>query len=104
MRSTISQLITQRMQLITTLESLPGIGKIIGGNHANFILAPISGKDGKPDNERSFGIYKALAECEGVVVRYRGTEVGCEGCVRITVGTEEENRVLVEKLSKLLVE
>ena len=47
-------------------------------------------------------MYKELAENEGVVVRFRGREYGCEGCLRITVGSEEENRQLVEKMKLVL--
>jgi histidinol-phosphate aminotransferase len=43
-----------------------------------------------------------LAEEEGVVVRYRGNELGCQGCLRITVGTEEENAIALQKLKKAL--
>ena len=82
------------------------MGKAIGGNHANFLVVPILGpggaENGKPDNTRSERVYKELAEKEGVVVRFRGKEYGCEGCLRITVGTEEENRVLSEKLKLIL--
>jgi len=37
-----------------------------------------------------------------VVVRYRGSELGCQGCLRITVGTEEENKTVLAKLEKVL--
>ena len=47
-------------------------------------------------------MYKELAEKEGIVVRFRGKEYGCDGCLRITVGTEEENRVLIDKLKDVL--
>jgi histidinol-phosphate aminotransferase len=47
-------------------------------------------------------VYKALAEENGVVVRYRGGEMGCQGCLRITVGTEEENEVVLSKLGDVL--
>ena len=55
-----------------------------------------------PDNVRAQKVYKTLAEGENVVVRYRGSEIGCPGCLRITVGTEEENAVALEKLRKTL--
>jgi histidinol-phosphate aminotransferase len=38
----------------------------------------------------------------GVVVRYRGNELGCDGCLRITIGTEEENAMAVEKLQEAM--
>lgn len=41
----------------------------------------------------------------GVVTRYRGTELHCSECLRVTVGTEEENqqflRLLVETWGKI---
>ena len=101
-----------------------GLGEVIGGNHANFVLVRILEKPNssnsnsnsnsnfdssgtragalKPDNTRSEAVYKELAEREGVVVRFRGREYGCEGCLRITVGSEEENGVLIRKLGEVL--
>ena len=78
----------------------------IGGNDANFVLFPILAKEGetrgRPDNERAVKVYRAMAEEEGVVVRYRGGEWGCEGCLRVTVGSEEELRVLIRRLEEVL--
>ena len=34
-----------------------------------------------------------------LIVRDRSTTKGCEGCLRITVGTPEENRKLLEIIS-----
>lgn len=66
------------------------------------ILERGKGRNGKPDNQRAQKVYKTMAEEEGVVVRYRGGEPGCEGCLRVTVGSEEENSVVVGKLRKTL--
>ena len=83
-----------------------GVGTSIGSSDANFVLAPIlerdMGSNRKPDSKRAQRVYKALAEEEGVVVRYRGNEPGCAGCLRITVGTEEENAVVIKKLEEML--
>ena len=38
---------------------------------------------------------------EGMMVRYRGSEVGCVRCLRIT-GTEEKNAIALTKLKKTL--
>ncbi|KAK4685184.1 histidinol-phosphate aminotransferase, partial [Tremellales sp. Uapishka_1] len=92
---------SSRTTLISALKSKPGIGRILGGNHANFILVEIL-EDGKPSNRRAQAVYKTMAESLGVVVRFRGNERGCEGCLRITVGTEEECKAVVERLRELL--
>ncbi|KAF5345162.1 hypothetical protein D9758_009648 [Tetrapyrgos nigripes] len=106
MRKNIQTLVSNRSSLLQALARLAplGVGSAIGGNDANFVVIPILSKgDGrKPDNTRSQKVYKALAEENKVVVRYRGGEPGCEGCLRITVGTEEENRVVVESLEAVL--
>ena len=105
MKSKLDTLKTSRTTLLFTFTSLAhlGLGTSIGGNHANFVLIPIleKGTD-KPDSERAHKVYKALAEENGVVVRYRGSEPGCKGCLRITVGTDEENEIVLEKLEKVL--
>ncbi|KAI0287693.1 pyridoxal phosphate-dependent transferase [Russula brevipes] len=78
--------------------------KLLSSLHdANFILIPVLARGGSvPDNARAQRVYVTLAEEEGVVVRYRGGELGCRGCLRITVGTEEENAVALRKLKKTL--
>ncbi|KAF7726670.1 histidinol-phosphate transaminase [Apophysomyces ossiformis] len=104
MRDYRARLIQQRSELMQKLQNFPvqGIGRILGANDANFILVQILDKENKPCNERSQRVYKELAESLGVVVRFRGKEYGCDGCVRITVGTEEENKVLLAKLEEAL--
>lgn len=49
-------------------------------------------------------IYYSLATKSGVVIRFRGTELGCQGCLRITVGTHEENDVLIAKFEETINE
>lgn len=106
MQTKVSTLVSSRKILLEGLALLRplGLGASIGGNDANFVMVPILDKNGngKGDNTRAQKIYKTLAEEEGVVVRFRGSEPGCVGCVRITVGTEEENAVVLRKLGELL--
>lgn len=58
---------------------------------ANFLLVKVSDAN---------GIYKKLAD-KGVIVRNRNSVSLCAGCLRITVGTDEENKTLIETLNKL---
>ncbi|KAJ6469467.1 histidinol-phosphate aminotransferase [Mycena sanguinolenta] len=104
MRNKISTLIASRKTLLADLAALAslGVGPNIGGNDANFVVVPILDSNGKPDNARAQGLYRSLAEENGVVVRYRGNEPGCEGCVRISIGTEEENTTAITMIRKVL--
>ena len=110
MRDKIRTLLASRDKLKASLEKLAylGVGQSIGGNDANFLLIPIlDPKTGTPDNTRSVRVYKTLAEEKGanescVVVRYRGGEPGCEGCLRMTVGTDDENAMLLKRLVRVL--
>ena len=104
-RENVEKLKASRAKLLSSLHALKelGLGRAIGAQDANFILIPVLAHDGSvPDNARAGRVYKTLAEEEGVVVRYRGSEIGCAGCLRITVGTEEENAVALTKLKKTL--
>lgn len=105
MRKKIETLVSSRASLITDLSGLAplGLGSPIGANDANFLMVPVFSKGGRqPDNSRSQKIYRVLAEENGVVVRFRGGEAGCEGCLRITVGSDEENKTVVRKLGEVL--
>lgn len=106
MRTKVNTLVTSRASLLQALASLAplGLGPSIGANHANFVVVPVLKRDGTPtpDNARAQRVYRTLAEENGVVVRFRGNEPGCDACLRITVGTEEENRTVIQKLEEVL--
>ena len=57
---------------------------------------------GKPSNEIALQVYERLAEDRRVVVRFRGKEKWCEGCLRITIGTEDEVERFLKELSAVL--
>ncbi|KAF8605713.1 histidinol-phosphate aminotransferase [Ceratobasidium sp. AG-I] len=107
MQDKIRILSANRAHLIEGLAKLSalGVGAVIGGNHANFVMVPVLSKEGgEPDNGRSNAVYKRLAEELGVVVRFRGNEYGCKGCLRITVGSDEEIKIVLERLEQTLAE
>jgi histidinol-phosphate aminotransferase len=60
-------------------------------SEANFLLIKI---------DRAREKYQRLIQT-GVVVRDRSSVILCQDCLRITVGTPEENQQLVEALKKL---
>ncbi|CAI7573724.1 unnamed protein product [Penicillium discolor] len=97
-----SQIIAQRDRLLTELPTIPGVGQFLGGSDANFLLVQILDAEDRPSNVTALAAYEAMAEKRGVVVRFRGKELGCEGCLRITVGTEAEVTKFLEELRIVL--
>lgn len=90
MRKNTRKIVEQRDRLLVELPKVKGIGRFRGGTASNFLLVEVLDKEGKPDNVMALKVYERLAENRGVVVRFRGKEYGCLGCLRITVGTEAE--------------
>ncbi|KAF8857236.1 histidinol-phosphate aminotransferase [Acephala macrosclerotiorum] len=90
MRGNRSNILAQRDRLLKELPKVKGVGRFRGGTASNFLLVEILDMQGKPDNVTALEVYERLAENRGVVVRFRGREHGCLGCLRITVGTEPE--------------
>ncbi|KAG7004752.1 histidinol-phosphate aminotransferase [Physcia stellaris] len=92
MKANRQKILEQRERMLKELPEIPGIGRFLGGADSNFLLVEIldRGDGGKPCNRIALALYERLAETRGVVVRFRGKEVGCEGCLRITVGTAQE--------------
>ncbi len=86
----IRQLVTMREQLAVYLGGLPVVQKVYPSD-ANFLLV-------KMENARA--VYERLLE-DGIVVRDRSKVELCEGCLRITVGTEKENSELLNALRAL---
>lgn len=107
MRNKIQTLLATRAAFVRAFTSAPfpelGVGEPIGAPDANFVIVPILDvKTRKPDNGRAHTVYKTLAETMGVVVRFRGNEPGCEGCLRIAIGTEQDMETVLEKLKQVL--
>lgn len=79
-QSNVDMILAEREFLLRSLRSMPAIKKI-HHTDANFILFVIP---------KSKEIYKVMAD-RGIVCRYRGSELHCDDCLRVTVGTHEEN-------------
>ncbi|EAW07424.1 histidinol-phosphate transaminase [Aspergillus clavatus NRRL 1] len=106
MRQYREQIIAQRDRMVQELPQIPGVGRLLGGQASNFLLVEMLDKPasvgGKPSNVVALAAYEAMAEKRGVVVRFRGKELGCEGCLRITVGTEAEVTRFLQELRDVL--
>ena len=86
----IQSLLRGRDYLNTELPKLPFVEKTYPSD-SNFILVKVN------DANR---LYNKLA-LKGVIVRNRNTVSLCAGCLRITVGTDEENEILIETLRNI---
>ncbi|SCU88447.1 LADA_0E10198g1_1 [Lachancea dasiensis] len=103
MKMTVDDVSQQRIRVLNELTSLKQTADTqIGGLDANFIMIRILGADGKPCNKTAKALYHKLASESKIVVRFRGTEYGCEGCLRITIGTSEENDFLIKEFAATL--
>ena len=85
----VEQIINQRGQLQECLQEFGFVQKIHSSD-SNFLLVRV----GRPRHLYEFLLNK------GIVIRNRSSVPLCEGCVRITVGTPEENRMLCEALKE----
>ncbi|ROW00922.1 hypothetical protein VSDG_02660 [Cytospora chrysosperma] len=104
MRANRARLVAQRDRLVAELPGIPGVGRLRGGVESNFLMYEMLNAEGEPDNKTALAVYESLAETKGVVVRFRGKEHGCAGCLRITVGTEAEVTRFLESIRKALAE
>ncbi|HEX9930552.1 MAG TPA: histidinol-phosphate transaminase [Pyrinomonadaceae bacterium] len=84
----VAEIVRQRELLAAELQKFSFVTRIYPSD-ANFLLIKTS--DANP-------IYKYLVE-QKIVVRNRTNVELCEGCLRITIGTPEENRTLLSVLS-----
>jgi len=87
----IQDILAEREFLKGELEKLPFVQRI-HPSHANFLLVQI------PNANQ---VYDDLIE-EKVIVRNRAKVLLCADCLRITVGTREENEALLKALSKVV--
>ena len=81
----IKETVTEREKLRAELSQIPSVLSIYPSD-ANFILV-------KTENPTE--IYQFFVE-RGIIVRDRSKVALCEGCLRITIGTPQENTVLME--------
>ncbi len=88
-KAVVNELIDARDMLADRLASLPCVVKVHRSD-ANFLLAEFTDAD---------TMYRKLKE-EGVIVRNRSRVNLCGNCLRITVGSDEENELLIEKISR----
>lgn len=86
----VELLIKERDSLSRELSALPYVSRVWPSD-ANFLLVTLP-------NAR--WAYQSLVE-KGIIVRDRSRVLHCENSLRITIGTPEENRILMDALREL---
>ncbi|MGC8804051.1 MAG: histidinol-phosphate transaminase, partial [Bacteroidales bacterium] len=88
----VKTILQNRQWLVDALASIQGVERIYPSD-ANFVLVKI---------KFATQIYQKLVE-QKIIVRNRSNVHLCDNCLRITVGTAEENAKLVAALKKLVL-
>jgi histidinol-phosphate aminotransferase len=86
----VDEILTQRDKLVKALKALKIVDKVYPSD-ANFILVRV--KDAP-------GTYQYLMD-QKIIVRDRSRVTLCYNCIRITVGTPDENEKIIQALKKL---
>ncbi len=87
MQQQLRMILSERNRLQQALPELSGIRKVYPTD-ANFLLVDVGD---------ATALYQQLVD-RGIIVRNRTTVTLCQGCLRITVGTPEENNILLDAL------
>ncbi len=88
-QSRINEIIEEKERLLKLLPDLPMVVKVYPSS-TNFILVKTTDSN---------SLYKYLIQ-NGIVVRNRDMETNCKGCIRITVGLDDENNRLIDAWKK----
>ena len=88
-RKVVEELVAARDKLGERLSALECVRRVHPSD-ANFLLVEVTDAG---------ALYEFLKSC-GVIVRNRSRVALCGNCLRITVGTDEENDLLIEKMTE----
>jgi histidinol-phosphate aminotransferase len=86
----VKNLLEQREVVVAALEKMAYVTKIYPSD-SNFVLFRLA--------DRAQAAYKTMAD-GGVVTRFRGNEIHCDECIRVTIGTPSENEAFLAALEK----
>jgi len=86
----VAEILLERGKLIQQLRAVKIVKKVYPSD-ANFVLV-------KVENAKS--VYSKLVT-QGIILRDRSSVILCDDCLRITVGTPEENKLLLKELNSL---
>ncbi|HZJ88460.1 MAG TPA: histidinol-phosphate transaminase [Sphaerochaeta sp.] len=88
-RESVGRTVAERERLATEVARLPFVERVFPSD-ANFFLVRV---------REAKAVYRALVE-KGIIVRDRSGELHCSECLRLTVGSSEENERLLNALKE----
>jgi histidinol-phosphate aminotransferase len=86
----VRTILTERTKLIEALNTITYVSKIYPTD-ANFVLVKVDDANTR---------YNQLIE-NGIVIRNRANQPLCENCLRLTIGTPTENKILINILKEI---
>lgn len=86
----VNETINERKSLELKLKEFAFV-KVVFPSNSNFLLIKVDDADKR---------YKQLIDY-GIVIRNRSNVKGCENCLRITIGTPLQNKILINTLKKI---
>lgn len=84
----IKTTLEERAMVAAELNKLEFVVEVFPSD-SNFLLVRLT--------DKALKVYKTMAD-GGVVVRFRGNENHCNECLRITIGTPEENKTMLARI------
>jgi len=85
-------ILAERTRLKRALEQFPFV-ECVYPSSANFLLMRVKAPN---------ALYRYLLE-NGIIIRNRSAVLGCEGCLRVSIGTTAENELLLTALENYLI-
>lgn len=86
----VAEIINEREKLNAGLTKIDSVQKVYPSD-ANFLLVKI---------ENARHVYESLVK-KGIIVRDRSNVILCDNCIRITIGTQQENQILLNELKQV---
>ena len=90
LQANVKSVLQEREKVTQALEALEYVTKVYPSD-SNFLLFRL--------DKNALKVYKQMAD-NGVVTRFRGTELHCDECIRVTVGTPSENEQFLQALEE----
>lgn len=92
LRESVCKIASERARIMAALKALSYVSRVFHSD-SNFVLFQIH------PAEKAEPLYREMAD-RGVVVRYRGDQKHCAGCIRATIGTIDENNTFLKTLGE----